>query len=404
MNILEKTLKILQQPVCDHCLGRQFGKLLSGYDNEERGRMLRAMAAMSIDEENSVINADTSNFLGFKFHNLEIKETLKRKKCSVCSDLFGSLDKWAGKVANKSRKYSFDTFLVGTKLSSEMVNREEDLWERVGIDYCEPLKAETNREVGKAVEKKLSKKFSLRPDVNFILDMENGSVDVLVNPIFIYGEYQKLVRGIPQTRWPSGKYKTSVEQIIAKPFMKATKGKGHKLHGQGREDIDARCLAWRPFVLEILEPRTRKLDLKKLAKKIEKKVRARKLRLSGIGEVREIKEAKADKTYRAMVLCSKPVSRSDLKRLSSLSQINQRTPQRVLHRRADKYRKRKVIKIKTKFINSRKFSLIVRGEAGLYIKELVSGDNGRTKPSISEILNNECSCRDLDVITIHAKK
>ena len=58
--MLERAAKVLHWYVCDHCLGRQFGKLLSGYDNEERGRMLRAMAAMSIDEENSGIK-ETQN-------------------------------------------------------------------------------------------------------------------------------------------------------------------------------------------------------------------------------------------------------------------------------------------------------------------------------------------------------
>ncbi|MDP6641711.1 MAG: hypothetical protein QF381_04675, partial [Nitrososphaerales archaeon] len=43
--------------------------------------------------------------------------------------------------------------------------------------------------------------------------------------------------GIPQTRWPSGKYKTSVEQIAAKPYLTKTKGTGTKFHGAGREDI-----------------------------------------------------------------------------------------------------------------------------------------------------------------------
>lgn len=405
MNIPEKTLKILQQPVCNHCLGRQFGKLLSGYGNEERGRMLRVMAAMSIDEENFRADAAMSNFSSVDFHNLVIKEKPKPVKCSVCGDIFSGLEKWADKIAKKSAKYSFHTFLVGTKLSSELIGREEDLWERVGIDYCEPLKAEINREVGKILEKKTGAKFDPKnPDMNFILGMENGSVDVQVNPIFIYGEYQKLVRGIPQTKWPSGKYKTSVEQIIAKPFMRATRGSAHKLHGMGREDIDARCLAWRPFVLEILEPRTRKIDLKKLAKKIDRRVRARSLRASSISEVREIKETKADKTYRSIVLCKNPVGRNDLKILDSLSSIRQKTPQRVLHRRADKYRERKVKGIKTKLISGKKFLLTVRGESGLYIKELVTGDNGRTKPSVSELLNNECVCKELDVIKIHVKK
>ena len=403
MNVLEKTGKILTEPVCDHCLGRQFAQLLSGYDNAQRGRTLRLIAAMSIDNEKITPLLDMSNFHDYKFHNLEIKIG-ERKKCSVCDGLFLRLGSLVEMAAKKAGKYGFKTFLVGTKLSFDLIEKEEDLWERVGIDYCEPLKAEINREVGKILEKKLKAKFNQKPAINIILDLSDSSIDIEVNPLFVYGEYQKLVRGIPQTKWPSRKYKTSVEQIIAKPFMGASKGKGHKLHGLGREDIDARCLAWRPFVLEILKPFKRDFNFQKLAKKIDKRVQVRKLRLSGIGEVRKIKEARIDKTYRAIVICDKKIARKDLKILHKLKEIKQKTPQRVLHRRADRFRQRKVRSIKAKYINSKKFILEVRTEAGLYIKELISGDSDRTQPNVSMLLGAQCTCKELDVTKIHTNE
>ena len=389
-------------------MGRQFAQLLSGYTNVERGRLLRTLIAMSIDKEDYSGDLDMSNFHGYKFHKLDIKSVHDAKAssrvCWVCEDVFDNLDKIADKVAKVAKKYEFSTFLVGTKLSFEMVSREENLWEQVGIDYCEPIKAELNREIGKLVEKRTGAKFSQTPDINFLVNLPDVAVGVNVNPLFIYGEYQKLIRGIPQTRWPSKKYKTSIEEIMAKPFMAVTHGKSHKLHGLGREDIDARCLGWRPFVLEILEPSSRSLNLKSLAKKVGKGIRIRNLRASNIGEVRRIKEERADKTYRAIVICEN-ASRSDLKKLSQLvSEIKQKTPERVLHRRADKFRHRKLKSLKTKYINSRKFSLEVKCEAGLYVKELVSGDNGRTVPSLSSVLGQPCICKDLDVLAIHHSK
>lgn len=38
-----------------------------------------------------------------------------------------------------------------------------------------------------------------------------------------------------------------------------------------------------------------------------------------------------------------------------------------------------------------------RGGGGLYIKELVSGDRGRTRPSFAEVLGREALCIELDV-------
>lgn len=405
MNIIDKAQKILEQPVCDHCLGRQFGQLMSGYDNEQRGKMLRIITGMSIDQEkNDVKSIDMSNFSGLKFHNLEI-EIPKKRKCSVCHNIFDSMDLIAKKAVSSAKNMEFRTFLVGTKLSFELISNEESLWERAGIDYCEPLKAEINRELGKRIEKLSKTKFDSKyPDINIILNVDTRKVKIESNPIFIYGEYQKLKRGIPQTKWPDRKYKTSVEQIIAKPFMAVAYGSGHKLHGMGREDIDALCLGWRPFVFEILNPKKRKLDLRKLLKKIGKDVRVRNLRSSNIAEVREIKESRAEKSYRAIIVCDKPIKKQDLKKLAVLvTTISQRTPNRVLHRRGDRKRQRSVRKIKTKFLGSKKFELIIRGEAGLYIKELISGDDGRTKPNISELLGCKCECKELDVVAIHNK-
>lgn len=913
MDILEKATKILKQPICDNCLGRQFAQLLHGYSNEKRGKIMRTAVAMSIDmEDYDISKLEISNFADFEFHNLELAAK-KQKKCSLCNNFFENLDPWVDKIIKKAKNIQFKTFLIGTKLSFDLIRKEEDLWERVGIDYCEPLKAEINREIGKLLEKKLNVRYNPKnPDVNFILNISSKNIILEINPVFIYGEYQKLIRGIPQTRWPSGKYKNSVEQIIAKPFMLATKGKAHKLHGCvsgkttiflnnhalaikklenewkqhkvltynekngtietskirdfiklqmytyrlrtketgreiiasgdhpfftpsgmkalielktedkvavnpeppenfeihkerlllseddllgtakkylkyrkdsflrniimelkddfiplyttnrklpiltrlvaflfgdghvkiirnrdvslefygeyvdlkriqdeikilgfnssihtkkgqtaivtdyfgkkkyikgttqntltcyskslwlllvalgapvgnkvvkdlqipfwikngdrylkreflatllgcemdisrlddrkynrksfncprfsmnkietyikngiqfiediaemlkefdiktykirlvpyttrkngdksikivldfsnkfenlinlyknvgliyckqkqiaakltleylrmkkhiiderkrlfkkalllkeqgyqlaeiskrlnsdfvakkdlwlwvhkkikeknikvpnsfpnfdewvmlattglnegllwetidtidkngtdivyditvpknhnffangflvsncGREDIDARCLAWRPFVLEIIEPKNRDINLNKISKKIKKSVKVRRIRFSDIVEVRKIKETRVDKTYRVSVFCEKPIERKDLRKLSALiGEIRQRTPKRVLHRRADRLRKRKVKEIRTRFINKRNFELVVRGEAGLYIKELVDGDDGRTRPSISSLLGFACSCKNLDVVKIHTK-
>ncbi len=424
MSILGKAKNILEQPVCDHCLGRQFAQLLHGYTNEERGKLIRTIAAMSIDKskeerkeeinEESKIerkieptksgsnNLNMSNFAAFEFYNLEFDRKIKQNKCSVCLGVFEGIEKWITKIEKLSKKYKVKTFLIGTRLPFEIVEAEESLWERVGIDYCESIKPEISRETGKLVEKKLKLKYNEKqPDVNFILNIAEGRVELEIKPLFIYGEYQKLKRGIPQTKWPSRKYKTSVEEIIAKPFMRVSSAKAHKLHGLGREDIDARCLGWRPFVLELIEPKNRDINLHRLAKQIKPDVRARKLRFSNIAEVRKIKEAKADKTYRITVECSRKITNADIRKIKSLKIIRQKTPQRVLHRRADKTRKREIKSIKIKKIGSSKFLLTLKCEAGLYVKELVTGDDGRTEPSVASMMDATCKPKDLDVIKIH---
>ena len=403
MRLLEKVVEILKDGyVCDRCLGRQFSQLLSGLSNEERGRILRHYLAMLVDSGLEV-KVNKTNFYGIKFHNRKVK-VRKPKKCSVCLGIFDELKKKVKQIVRKLKKYEFETFLVGCKLTPELVEREEKIWSKVGIEWCESIKAEINRELGKEIEKLTGKKMNRRmPDITIIVDLNTDSIELDVRSIFIYGKYQKLVRGIPQTKWKRKRYRTSVQEIIEKPLLRQTKAERSKFHGSGREDIEVRCLGWRPFVIELIRPRKRKIDLKKIREEINKskKVRVKDLKFVGREIVRRVKFADHDKTYRAIVTFEKPVSNLERLRILKGRVIEQRTPIRVLRRRSDKVRKRVVKDLKYKLLGKKKVEFIIKAQAGLYIKELITGDEGRTKPSIAEILQNVPRKIELDVIKIH---
>lgn len=420
---MEKSLKILKKGyVCDNCLGRFYAQLLKASSNKERGRAIKAIIAMQIDSGKS-FDIDMSNMRGFDFRNAKIKIP-KSGKCRICNGLFDNAGKISDEVVKKLSGLEFKTFLVGTKMSNELAQGEESLWEEFGTEYCEPMKAEINREIGKLVEKKTKKIADFdNPDINVVIDLSDNKIRLQINSLWIYGGYKKLARGIPQTRWfcnvcrgagrfgrkkckkckGKGKmYATSVQEIIAKPFMKYTKGADSSFHGAGREDIDARCLDWRPFLIEILSPKHRKIDLKKIRMEINKngKVLVSGLKFSNRDAARKIKAAKPPKTYKALVVFEKPFKKEDLKKIRSISYVAQETPRRVMHRRADRLRKRKVLGIKWKEINKKCLELKIKAEAGMYIKELVHGDEGRTTPSISGLLNNKAKVKELDVIKI----
>ncbi|MEA3229331.1 MAG: tRNA pseudouridine(54/55) synthase Pus10, partial [archaeon] len=188
--------------------------------------------------------------------------------------------------------------------------------------------------------------------------------------------------------------------------IEALDGCNSKFHGAGREDIDALNLAGREFVLEIQEPVKRSPDLKKLEKEINRinkgKVSVEKLQMCEKKKIVELKDKRLDKRYMAVVELDKPVSEDDVKKIIKLKgkTIKQQTPKRVVHRRADIVRDRKVLEISAKFINPKKIEIEVKGEAGLYIKELVSSDDGRTIPSVSSVLGVGAKVATLDVIEI----
>ena len=119
----------------------------------------------------------------------------------------------------------------------------------------------------------------------------------------------------------SGKqYSTSVEELISPEFIKESKAVDSKFHGAGREDIDVRMLGTgRPFILELRQPKLRTLDLvkieKKINKKLKKKIMINDLRYSNKKEVIHIKtDAKnTRKIYKALVEAPNKISQEEFK-------------------------------------------------------------------------------------------
>jgi tRNA pseudouridine synthase 10 len=44
--------------------------------------------------------------------------------------------------------------------------------------------------------------------------------------------------------------------------------------------------------------------------------------------------------------------------------------------------------------------MLIRCQGGLYVKELINGDEGRTRPSVSEIVDVPAECIELDVMEV----
>jgi len=344
---------------------------------------------------------------------IEIEKEIKTEACPWCKNIFDmkNLETISEKITNLLKNYEYETYLVGTMLPKEIKELEKEL----ETPFMESIKQEFNRVMGKILTEKTGKIVDkTNPDIVVMVNPYNKKIKLQINPIFIKGRYRKLIRGIPQTRWPcrycrgkgcekcnytGKKYPTSVEEIIAEPFMNAFKGKDEAFHGAGREDIDVRMLGnGRPFVLQIKEPKVRKVDLEKLKEEVNKSGKVEILDLDyGVRkDVVFFKNEPHKKTYLALVECDEEVSDSEIleltKKLTDLT-INQRTPIRVSHRRADLIRVRKVYKACANRTDSNKFELTLYCDGGLYIKELISGDEGRTTPSVSEILNKNVSAR-----------
>jgi tRNA pseudouridine synthase 10 len=394
-------IKITSGNICNRCLGRSFSTTIEGPGNLIRGEHLRKI----LEDSNENIP--------------------KNSACYICNDLFNDLDNMIEKIVEliKTEDIHFSNFLVGCRVDSEIIETEENIHNKLNLDV-ENIKKEINREIGKELSVKLSKEVEFdNPNLVLMVDFKKDTVETQINPIFIESRYRKLIRGIPQTKWPCSKckgrgcekcnytgkmYPETVEELISEDAIKAANGTGAKFHGAGREDIDVRMLGTgRTFVLEIKEPKIRDIDLKDLENSVNKhsagKVEISEMKFVSKNRRAEIKESSRDtyKVYKAKVELEDEIDSSLLDSLKSMKIINQRTPIRVSHRRADKIRTREVRKLEYKKLDSKMLELLIECEGGLYIKELISGDENRSQPSVSEILGTSAKCVQLDVMHVN---
>jgi tRNA pseudouridine synthase 10 len=394
------TMPALAQRLCDRCLGRRLIGAAGEGPQREAAAKLRAWV--------EVAEAD----------------------CPVCEGAFADREAWLAAVLEAAAPYEFQTFQVGTKFPGACEGHEREVAAAMGQEKVgESIRTEANRWLAAAFGAKTATKTAPEgtPDLVIELDTRYWSAAARANPVFVKGRYNKLRRDVPQTHWPCRRcqgrgcwdcndtgvtYKESVEDAIGDPAEPLFGATGHSFHGAGREDIDALMLGTgRPFVLELANPRRRSGDLQELARRINEAtegsgVAVRDLRMVDKDEVARIKEGEYEKEYLAHCLAESPLPRPAVEaacaRLSGVT-LEQRTPDRVAHRRADLVRKRILHSLTLERMEEdpgTRFSIRVRAESGTYIKEMASGDEGRTQPNLAQALGVACKVEFLDVVAI----
>ncbi|MHA2408100.1 MAG: tRNA pseudouridine(54/55) synthase Pus10 [Candidatus Ranarchaeia archaeon] len=439
--IVNKLLK--ERVLCNHCLGRQFALLGTGTTNFERGKSLKMATMLEAHEKlkKSTLKGKQARkileLLATNGQFIPAQEILKKldstvsfepKECDLCHNLFSDLPKLVDKTLNKLEKTNieFDNFLIGSIIPPNLVDTEDSLREEFNLIHGEALKREFNREFGKLLYNEIKKETVFdQPHLLIMVNLKTKGITFQIYPVFIAGRYLKKVRGIPQTKWPCPKcngagceicngtgrmYPNSIEEFVSTPVISLYDAKGERFHAAGREDIDARMLgSGRPFVLEILSPKKRHVDLDQVQKAVnkstKKKVEIKDLHYSSKSEARELKanSSLSHKTYKAKISVKHPVSLEQLTELDKTltgAILQQQTPTRVSHRRANLIRKKHIYSITTRRVKKTELETILTCQGGLYVKELISGDGGRTRPSFTEILKTPAECMSLDVLDV----
>ncbi len=299
----------------------------------------------------------------------------------------------------------------------------------LGIRFAKEFSEEQKKEIRTNFQAPLvrsicdaGKSYSIEdPNLYFELDWKFNTFSFRISPVYVEGTYNKFSRSIAQTRHDcrpcrgtgcpkcDGTGKTtqeSVQELLATVFVPLFEAKELIFHGAGREDVDVRMLGnGRPFIAEMVSPRKRSTDLKVLEKKVNvafpEKILVSLLHFVSKPRVAEVKNALHAKRYRALVECEGNV---DVKSLESKSgkkvEVEQFTPERVEKRRAIKTRQHWVILEKAEQASPQTLEIELQCSSGMYVKEWISGDRGRSKPSLAEWLKLKCACKELDVLEI----
>jgi len=432
--LLEASLELLKlYALCDSCLGRQYGMLIHGLTNEERGRavkvLLTAEGHMRVSEGKKREGVAVLRVLASKGRFPEARSTLEQlgvkkipdvEPCYVCRGVLDRVHEKAEMVVDAVKGYGFRTFLIGVALPVEVVEREDEVRSRVKSRFGESIRGELSRCVGKKVGETLGKPVEHKaPDILIILDPFTDRLEVNVNPLYLAGRYVKAERGLPQTtrlcpscrgggceqcKGTGKRLEDSIESLLATPILNGTGGEGAVLHTAVREGLDTLVVGGgRPFILEVKKPKDRQLDLDALMKAVNEahagRLSIRELRFSSKDEVKRLKRSeKTEETYVAFVqaLGEVPVERLEaLEQAFKGVEVRQGT---LRSRSAGK--QRYVYEAKVKREGPMGFQVTVRLQGGLDPRGLITGKGRETSPNMAEHIGTELNITRLELISV----
>lgn len=296
------------------------------------------------------------------------------------------------KIVDKVSEYEYSTF-------------------NFGIQENHPMKSQL-QSIRLELEKRLGKRIDFAdPDLQIIL-RQNNFVYLKARNVYVFCRYKKNSRELPQSPWSikagTNPFKTSIAEIIIPFFREAFFGEEALFHAAGREDFNVRMLGnGRPFVMEVLNPKKRNFELDKLESMVNSSTDLIDIEIVDFTDkarVVEVKQKKSDKLYSALVEFSAPVDTDKLYLLEKVKDLElvQENPTRVAKTRANLKRIRHIRKIEiVKVVTETLVKMNILAEHGTYIKEFISSDNGKTKPSVRSIMENSALCKELDVMHIY---
>uniref|UniRef100_UPI0037E8E97D tRNA pseudouridine synthase Pus10 n=1 Tax=Semicossyphus pulcher TaxID=241346 RepID=UPI0037E8E97D len=420
-------LKDGESSVCVVCLGI----LQELCDTTQAVKIAEAVKAGKYEFDTLVLSVSLPAQLCVREHScwLHVKKESREKSVAADKDdviqvkeafkwiMQGLVSKELGGVAVVTRSL----FEVAVEITHPETDADCHFLASTCPDCFKPTKNKqsvfTRMAVVKALEKVSDAKFLKHypcPPAQPTSCCSSQDVQCLHVSVFVAGRYNKFCRSLPQTPWlidGERRMESSVEELIAASILSSFRADGFNFSSSGREDVDVRTLGnGRPFAMELLNPhrsRLSKVEMKQLQETINTssdKIRVRDLQIVTKEAMSRMKEGEEEKTksYTALIWTQKPIEKDDITFIDDIKDLtlDQKTPLRVLHRRALAVRQRVIHSMNTRFLDSHHFYLGLKTQAGTYIKEFVHGDFGRTKPNLCQLLKTDTDILELDVESV----
>ncbi|XP_033823880.1 putative tRNA pseudouridine synthase Pus10 [Periophthalmus magnuspinnatus] len=416
-----------ESPVCPVCLG----VLQEHCDQTLASKVAEAIKTENYEFDSLVLSVSLPAQLCVREHScwLHVKTEVRAKSLVLGKDDVIQVKeafKWnmqslVSKTLGGAAVVSKSAFEVGVEFVHPDTDKDCHFLATTCSDCFKPTKNKesvfTRMAVVKALEKISDTNFLKHypcPPPRHSSSCVSRDVQCLHTSVFIAGRYNKFCRSLPQTPWlinGERRMESSVEELIAGPILETFRATGFNFSSSGREDVDVRTLGnGRPFAMELINPHKPKFNrdqIKKIQQEINDssdKIRVRDLQIVSREAMGRMKEGEEEKTksYRALVWTEKPIEKEDISFLNDIKELtlDQKTPLRVLHRRALAVRPRVIHSMSSEYRDTHHFYLELKTQAGTYIKEFVHGDFGRTKPNMCQLLQTETDILELDVESV----
>lgn len=332
--------------------------------------------------------------------NARVSEFINKcRDMHTCRQSFPPMEEVASEVrlalqSSAIEKYENVVYRVRSRDESEKAQLKSLLGHGNGSEHCTVVEIDFVKERPKASRRSRRNRrmFGESPVERFNFREEGPSIEIFNAPILLYGEYVKMSRSMCQSPLRiGGELKTArCVSDFCTEFQKFFGSGPVKFMASGREDADVRCLEGRPFVVEVTYP-TRNLNASVVCLHLYEEIGIRNLCFVS-GRCKDVVNCGTPtKTYNVLVFSEQRID------FRSSYALEQRTPLRVLHRRANILRKRAVDVLRVEELEDSSgyyYDVDVRSSSGTYIKEWVSGDFGRTVPGLN------ADVLELDVIRV----